>query len=263
MDGVSGERKTWRARLGLMGAAALLLSLVAVACHPWYKHLGSIHAGAGQEDFCVADQAEYNPIIDHQLIEYWVKDALYDNGPGIWDWETAPGVDFVYREEDCNDMSPSELGEIELRYRISDTAVAVCDPAPACAMGWEYVCGGSPYGDHTDCDFFDIFIDPGLLTGTVDYRRHVINHESGHAFGLADPTRDVVIPDSAEDCWIALDTDGDGIDDRNVPVVSVMHDTGYCGDSFPPGDQAFPTYFDRLMVELISQNHEQVRDRPD
>jgi hypothetical protein len=84
-----------------------------------------------------------------------------------------------------------------------------------------------------------------------EYRLHIINHETGHLYGLDDPVLGV-LKDSYDDCWITVNLDGDEFPDV-IPVYSIMHNAGHCGISFP--SYPWPTDCDLRIVDLIAQEH--------
>lgn len=269
-----------RQHLRLVGAGAVLLAVVAMACHPWDRHLSSVHEiGVGQaaEEFCTqvnVDPAEH-PGVTEQAVNDWVKEALYLH-THVNDWESILGARFENRGS-CGDYTPFELEDIELHYRVNEEPW--CGDI-ACTDGFPFPCPVHVGSGHNNCNYFEIVLDPLFFEGSDDYRNHGINHETGHALGLADPEcvaseGNCQITNDADHCWLRMkpfDSDGDTLPDnpeRVVPLPSIMHTTGYCcpdlqahqkaqtgcEDHWPPADLAFPNSLDRLIAQLIADNH--------
>jgi hypothetical protein len=167
---------------------------------------------------------------------------------------------------DCDDLSFSELQGIEVQIYVSNAPN--CQGHPACATG--VTCAG--HSGHSNCQSFVIEIAGFLFQGALAYQNNAINHEVGHALGLADPEcveedGNCTVDKDASDCWIAFWELY--LFYGAFPISSVMHTTGFCcpdidrhqangtlcTDHWPPGDLPFPSRGDMIIARLIAGNH--------
>jgi hypothetical protein len=252
----------------------VLFAVLAMACAPHYYHLRSIHPaphGGEDEEYCILETADdgNHPDITLESVALWVTEALYLNGH-LNDWDSVDEVYFTYLG-DCelyND-DPAVWESIELHIFVDEDALReeVCGDI-GCAK--EFYCASHPTSDHKDCEFFNLWFHPLALDISPEFTTHAINHEVGHAMGLGDPhcvmeEGNCEVTKDATHCYVSIWPPSGMGPPRAYPVLSVMRDNGYCHSvdrPWGPGDQMWPTHYDREMVRLIVENHPLVADEP-
>lgn len=170
-----------------MAVAALGVGVVAMACHGLDKHIESIHpypGGPWNENVCI--DLETNDLT-FKTARNWVKYALYDNGtdPVPGDWESLSNVFFEISGSDCDDLGAFR-DDYEIEFEIRDdyqpncpsTSVACTDYREDDSYWYEHL-------DHRNYRKVFIYIKDDDLLGSLNVA--IINHETGHALGLADP----------------------------------------------------------------------------
>jgi hypothetical protein len=243
MEALYDARRPRRERAGVAAAAVMVMGIAALACHPSFEHLGSIHPGGGFERWCVrlGDTV-------HQVTVEDLRDSisgaldrtdLVNSG----DWESLDTVDFMY-EGNCDSLSDAQLANVDLLYAIRDDISDTCASATnPCAQP---IAPTEAHGAHVNYARYNIHINTLRMLDPVR-RNHFVNHETGHGLGLADPTPVAEPPDS-EHCIV--DAQGRG----PVPVVSIMHNPGWC-HVWAAAEFPYPAQYDLSIVELVIDNH--------
>jgi hypothetical protein len=192
---VSARLGSWQLlylTLGVLIAVGLWFSAVssATAHHRKpYFHLASLHGDV--ENTC--SESHYSSLNETNMRNR-VANAL--GGNGIYDWNgVGGGIDIRLEGTYCSGLSSSDRYNMELEYHGwitgSQGLADACgnDGTTSCA-----VAGARTYfpgGGYLHAGYYRMHLQSNWLgTDTVynnDKWRHVINHESGHAFGLADP----------------------------------------------------------------------------
>lgn len=272
------RREARRPNVLLLSGGILVLAVLAMACHKEGFHLGSMHPGAQTtEEYCTdSDATGISDAAVNDAVTFAISAQARNDT-----WETIGGVHFVNRG-DCDNYSLSELEDIELRYQVQD-APGACAGEVACAVRSSFNCSNHQDSNHDNCAYFDIYMARFLFELGPGTRRHVFNHETGHALSLKDPlcVADPVTRerDGGDICgrtktgeYCKLRINGVFNLDLFAPIVSVMHNDGYCCPDLErhrndgtscrdhwPGDFQFPTHYDRVMVQLIAHNNPLVR----
>jgi len=150
------------------------------------------------------------------------------------DWENSDGSWRIYFESvfsqtathDCDQLTQGWRDATIIEFHLSNNnAVAPCtnDDNISCVQPYT----AQSANGHTDYKYFSVFIDTDHFYPGLSLRRHTVNHELGHVFGLLDPPP----------C-----NDGNG---NWIP--SIMHSNHYCGN----GNPEWPAQIDRDSVKLI------------
>ncbi len=212
----------WAARL----AAGILLGLTARALAPHQSSEGSHHKDPLQclesmttvewEQVCTWVDIPDPPEIDPGVAIARVNDTLYGQ-PQSWHGLGDDRIYFVGTDVDCR----HDIKFHEIEYRVRETTD--CDiPTASCA---------NPIGPYADQEFesYDVEIYVWSLVDP-DLYQFVINHETGHVFGLAHN------PSGLSSC----------------PGDSIMHLIDPCLN--PPTDVStypWPSADDRASVEAL------------
>lgn len=267
------RRSALRQRLALAGAV-LGFAVIAMGCHvhPWDKHVGTVHSIYDSEEFCTDVNADG---LTQQQFASWVEEALFASDG----WDAVNGV-FPVNRGLCDDLEAS-LDNIEIHFRVTDAPFC---GQPGCAQD-PLTCSAhdqSSYS-HKNCPFFEVAMATFWINSTADARNSIINHETGHGLGLADPQCDETgsdrncddPTDAADRCWVPLPVKIPIIQ-RVVrldhPILSIMHTSGWCCPDLEAhemnqttckdhwhNDLPFPSHYDRTVGQLIADNHEWVR----
>lgn len=271
-------------RTRLLALASVLLATVAMACHVDYRgHLGSIHLGipglSDLEYYCIQDEDLNNaPTVSEAAP--WIDNALWgENGGYTWEiggpWGVN-GIDFayLYRTSDgsreCADLTQSDYDKVHIFFHLCTTCPGLL-PGTTSDVSQTIFDEGSVVDAHSGQNDYkrvhvhlskvDLYYFSGAQAG--DFRRHIINHETGHTFGLADPDPGSHVPGviGPTRCQIEIDTTGDGLFDRVVGILSIMHNNdadngvdpreGHCR-TLGVGDLPWPSTYDLLIENLIA-----------
>lgn len=173
-----------------------------------------------RETYCV-DSYKAQGIISFQEAFNRVVGTLQHANPG-GDWHGL-NYDHIFFEPvynyQCSDIDPST---IEIRYNV---AASQHMPYPRCWYnGQPYSCAlqeqflwYSPSG-RAEYNYYNVWLRGELVAGAEGTYRHLINHETGHVFGLADGGPD----QAAHGTW-----------DTSCPG-SIMHSGSYgCTGYYP------------------------------
>lgn len=223
----------------------LVFAIFSMACHIWPEgHLQSIHLDIGSlEEYCVKDVSPDDPPTTAEA-DAWIEEALWNNGHAQ-DWNIVVGI-HQFSFGDCEEMDFQQMAEVDIYYELA-TQNPGCSGG-SCLFLFDVI---NPHNGHNNFKTVNILLVQSDITGTDSFRRHVINHETGHAYGLDDPVEGQVT-NSYRDCWMGLDLDGDGFTEA-YKVFSIMHNSGHCEDTFP--DFPWPTDCDLRIVTLIAEQH--------
>lgn len=236
----------WRSRF-YQGLNLALLAILAwlplggitkvSANHENYVPLQAIRSVAWQETFCVEDAQSSLAFAD---VYGRINATLTWENPG-GDWHQLNGNKIYFEDayvatgvgcNGLNDWTAIRRTDVEIEYHAQDDNQL--DPrcrGTSCAIGygvtWSYPGGAAQ-------QYYNVYLRTAVLQGD-DYgdpnrRRHGVNHESGHVFGLADGG-------PASESW-----------DKSCPY-SIMH-AGYYG--CPYGNPPWPTANDFATVTNIT-----------
>jgi hypothetical protein len=190
----------WQRRSGVLGAALLALAaLVSVSApaasanHPhsgtWQPHLSHMHdwtpyEGVYDEHFCV----EVISGSTHANALASVKRALFSTGTPSWDLAaktdgtTNARIDIYAKPNPCSSYSQSVRNGIDFEFhvRISNASIPQCGGDDiSCVVHDRWVQSRS--GTHWHADWAYVYMDRDHLDSN-----QLINHETGHVFGLMD-----------------------------------------------------------------------------
>ncbi|WP_041425337.1 hypothetical protein [Thermobaculum terrenum] len=150
-------------------------------------------SGGGEHACAQSDVGD--GIVTHNYVQARIINTLRYDKPEL-DWHQRTGTNHLhFQMEDryCDQLSSTEMQDIELRYRVKTDANAqsTCysygyDDATECAidLGPVYI------GNHVDSRAYRIIHSRDSIydnDGTEWKRRHMVSHETGHALGLMDP----------------------------------------------------------------------------
>lgn len=210
----------------LVCGVLLVFALLAIACHPRHRHVDGVHSVTDDENVCIE---MHTTDVDFLATYNKLFKVLESDSFG---WETRDTINFVITSVlECwqiLDFDP----EIEVHvYDAGDYSDCFND----------FICiqwvtqSGSHDGDKDYSLVQIIFSATEVLDSNASRWAGYVNHEFGHAVGLADPRDDDrKVPDpDGESCLIELPS---GI---VAPVWSVMHD-GYCSQV----QADWPTFYD-------------------
>lgn len=226
-----------------LGAGALLLAVVAMGCHLSGRHADSVHSFADSETTCVD--------VDTVLIDFnEARDTIVlvlTDPIGDSDWDELSKIQFTFSSQDC-DLLGGALPAYELEYHVIERP-GILDPCPgAIACAFKDDATEQPHGDHNNYGKYRIYLTPDqlLLDDGSEYCsslcKHLINHETGHALGLADPTPGPAI--GQEYCQVSFGY----VISWNV---SIMHDEFYCGNVDRAQNLPWPSVFDMEFAEFV------------
>lgn len=173
--------------LALIGLGLFLASVhSADATHSSGWHIASIHNLYGdtrdREEYCVMTSGSN---LDWYTTREEIRNILiYENPSGDCDG-TANGKIDIWTETSapCDQLSQARRNEIEIEYQIHDNTSAWCGSNVSCAVKAAPIYGLT---QHTDYRWYYLYIRTGAYTHSNFNRHFVVNHEIGHAFGLAD-----------------------------------------------------------------------------
>lgn len=199
----------------------------------WHKngtlHMNSIHSSATHEDTCVT---VWNNSMTFTTARDRVKGTLYlHNTASDWDDLAGSRVYFIVNSSDCANLSSAVYQGTEMEYRVvSDaTAESQCGTINGKAVSCAWLGIPKQSASHWDYQYGYAMLQASRLSGTTTTYHHLVNHETGHPLGLADP--------------------GTG-DSHYQCMYSVMHSMAYdCSSSLE-----WPSNSDRTSVESIANN---------
>lgn len=179
---------------------------VANASHPtWdWRHLGSVHSSTLDEDYCLETTSTTRSF---STMASNIRKALWLDAPDDQQWD-ATGFDsstwewrvwFVPQDSiPCQSMSQSQRGPIEIEYWLRDSPQS------------NYAVPDTSYIDskgHSAASYYYVYLYAPWVAGEQypTYYRHQLNHETGHAVGMADgdwtcPTGGSVMHSTAYGC---------------------------------------------------------------
>ena len=180
-------------------AIGLLVVLVAVsiplsiatnvsAHHPKSpgSYLHSIRSVSQTEQYCVDDY--YTTLSFATVLDRVRATLIVERTDVNWDMKQGGYTDFRttwdYPCRSLNSSTTPTRAEIELEYHVQDTIQESACGGTSCAVHFGSTWSG-PYG-RTEYQYYNIYLRGSLISADGDVRRHVVNHETGHALGLAD-----------------------------------------------------------------------------
>lgn len=115
-----------------------------------------------------------------------IRDILiYEFPSNDWDGAANGKIDlWTETSAPCNQLSSTRRDQIEIEYRVMDDVSSYCGGENiSCAVK-----AGLTYSvtQHNDYWWYNLHIRTSSYTLSNHNRHFVINHETGHAFGLAD-----------------------------------------------------------------------------
>lgn len=221
------------AAIAFIGALATHVADNQSSVMAWHKnghvHMNSLHSSLNHEDVCVRVNGGS---ISFATARDRIKNTLYiDNTAEDWDDLAGRRVYFIVNPTTCAQLNPTVYNNTEVEYIVLSEAQAEqqCgtiggQPVSCAALGYQMQSAG-----HWDYRYGYAWLQASRLSATPLTYHHLVNHETGHMLGLADP--------------------GAG-DPHYHCLYSVMHSIAYgCGTS-----HEWPTYSDRASVESIATN---------
>lgn len=183
------------ANIALLGAIIVGLRLwpaPSVSASHWTQplsHIKNVHnldgdaAASSKEEYCVRTTGSS---LDWATELSRIRNILiYENPTEDWDGTGNWKIDiWTETSAPCDQLSEARRNEVEIEYRIMDT-VPVCG-GTSCAVA------AGPHFDsrsqHQEYYWYNIYLRTAAYNQS-DFNRHwLVNHETGHAFGLSDGT---------------------------------------------------------------------------
>jgi hypothetical protein len=184
----------------LLGAAVLIVGALTTVNSP--AAVGS-HAHAGSDQAHLADMHDWTPNEgvndEHFCVEIFsgsthanalasVNRALWSTGTPRWDLATASDgttnarIDIYHKPNSCSSYSSSVRAGIDIEYhvRANNSVIPQCGADNiSCVVFDRRTLSGS--GTHYHYDWSYVYLDADHLGSN-----QLINHETGHVFGLMD-----------------------------------------------------------------------------
>ena len=213
--------------------------MVAIACHGKPDHLTGMHSVAEFETFCVN--------VDTTEVTFEeAQDAIWDVTADPLGWRSRPRISFTMFPPDCEELTETTLQQVEIFYIVLDAGEYGPCSVPCAGPLGECV---SHDGFFEDCEQYAIFVSAAEIEESGIFRplSHVINHETGHVFGLADT---VDLPGVGFDrCLREVNGEVEWID-------SIMHNSFQCAPYVSPFDltlhnRPYPSSDDFQSVDTI------------
>ena len=191
---------------------------VSTGNHIFAIHYSSPDHGSYDEDACFQS---YMSSVSNATLKSYLENALYATGgwDGTGNWKTDIWV------STNNYNSYADDYWVELRYDLVDGG---CGGNLSC-QNWDYALWVNGQIKHWIQGW--VTLATANVTGTTSFRRAVINHETGHDFGLQDPRAPPNTDCTGGGWWFGS---------------SVMHQFNYYG--CPSGDIQLPTQYDKETV---------------
>ncbi len=207
--------------------------------HPWDQHVKSINTFE-PETYCVTRNEAGGDFDWNDAFVAILGTLQTDNPAADWNFlgagETIPVKNLqLYFNPigNCDDLSPTAKNIVRLQYEVKENTQSVCGtPEPGSGIdGFSCVEGQETSSvdlhGHTVYAKYVLTIKRTHISGTVEFRHHLLNHETGHVLGLADP------PPCEPDSVMHEETYYDCSEDWEWPtandfdsVLSLIDDTG-------------------------------------
>lgn len=117
-----------------------------------------------------------------------VGTLMFANTGGDWHGFYADHIFFdpIYYSQcsDLNDFTAPRLSDVELRYYVREPQGLYCNPFSCAVKGGDAWSG--PLG-RVEWTKYNVYLKAEVLASWEGAYRHLINHETGHVFGLDDP----------------------------------------------------------------------------
>lgn len=232
-----------RRHLEVLVVGALVLAVVAIACHPLHRHVDGVHStSADRENWCVQMHTEQ---ITDDTARQRLDEIIESNALG---WESRDTIDFSSAGTiECSESVDRSIYEIEAH--ISDDVVddGACPAGAQACVEWRDV--ASVHDEiEQDYDKLPVHFNAGDMVAGAKLR-FAVNHEFGHVVGLADPTLEPDVVDyTAEHCLIWVKVEFLGKPFVPAPVASIMHDRR-CPQVSPSSEVEWPTLFDFISFD--------------
>ena len=226
-------RHSWQMFL-LLGL--LLAAVVMLACHPRHRHVDGVHSDADMENWCLQMHSEE---ITDDTARDRVNVILENSSLG---WESRDEINlFSAGSIECHEAQDRSVYEIEVHIWDDVVEDGPCLAGHAACLRW--ISSVSTHGIDTDYDKVTIHLPVDEVMENGEQLVERVNHEAGHAFGLADPT--AIPPFDKVDftgqlclVWQKVDLVGSFL--VEAPVLSIMHQSRCPQVPF----FEWPTYFD-------------------
>ena len=188
--------------VGLTITVSNVIAMPAEAIHPTWdvRHLGSVHTPLVDEDYCAETTRttrSFSAMISN------INHALYIDPPSDQTWD-ATSFDSVrggwrvwlygHLSAPCQNLPLAERGPIKIEYWLADDNTYACG-----IVKCNKAMGSTVYIDemgHNAFQFYYLYLYAPWVNNEEfpGYYRHQVNHETGHALGMADG--DGTCPDS-------------------------------------------------------------------
>ncbi len=160
--------------------------------HPARSHISTIHGNNGSggpgdqdEQYCI--QSHTSAVSGASLGSFIQETLTALDASVIWDGTAGWRVDLWRTSKLCNEYDTATRGTIEIEYQMKDSwaDVPMCYPNYSCVVKDNGVVDS--VDGHTHYKWAYVYLRRDHA-GNFDTRaRKLINHETGHVLGLADP----------------------------------------------------------------------------
>lgn len=190
MPDVSGGRRALYLALAALVALGLWFSASrpAGAHHPKSNggtfHIESMDSVSNYENACTQSHISN---FAQSTMRGRVVTALTGNGTGDWDGTGSNAIDFRVDDTYCQNQTAAEDAATELEYHgYPNGTICGGGNGVSCAVAYDtyYTPGGPGHAR-----YYWAYLNSVDIAGSSEQNwHHIVNHETGHMFGLADPS---------------------------------------------------------------------------
>lgn len=151
------------------------------------RHIGTIHTNTQSENWCAKSHTATAYTVLRDGLFAALTSATPPSGQVLWHNTINTRIYFAMTASDtpCNLLTATQREATESRYHLFDGDANCGNPGNNCQISLDtFTNDYDPDDVHVDLDETEVDIQQGSWDDSVTTRRHVTNHETGHAFGL-------------------------------------------------------------------------------